>query len=770
MALAVPLAPLHAQAAATAEEQPAGSEQAPAAEAAEADEGEAIVITGSFLETGAKSAMKMDVPVLDTPFSVSSYSEKFVKSLETTSVADLYNYMTGVKKSGNTGYDITLRGFKTGGDDRNGIMVDGLPGLTGRFGSPPTIGVDHIELVKGPMSVLYGQIQPGGFINLITKKPTRRFGAVLELRGTTFVSKYVKDFDRNTVNGAIDVTGAVDDDGTLKGRFVGEITDREGFRDFAFNDSQFLMPSVAWDIGPDTSLTAQYEYRHTKEHFDQFLVAPQVTVDGQTFFDPEQIADITTTYQQPTDFRTETGQAFNVFFNHGFGDNWRLNAGYRRVRYNSNQKEFSNTGFARVAGQPRVLRRARHLQTERRYDYLDISVTGEFDTFGVEHKVLVGFNAGKDLVNENRLKFFNSNVRNVTTGVCPGRTVAGSVIPGTCLDIDLYDPNYSQTPDFNSLPALNPALANQDILLTDRYVRQKNYGIYVSDLLTLTDWLKVSLGARKFQEKAEVEANRRLNSPILVRKDKRNLLPSAGVLIQPNNRITIYGSYAESFVPNDPALQDFEGNVGVFGPIEGKQYEVGIKTEKLWDNRLSLTAALYRIDQSGQVTTEPCVFGTCAFQVGKARSDGFEIEGNLAPVPNWQILFGYAHIKAVVLEPRPGFEFQEGLQLPNVAKDAANLWTRYDWENGFGVGLGVTYTGKRSGVLPNSLTDLSTIPLPAYTVVDLGLYYQQENYSINLKVGNVFDKRYIENTGATARIQIAPGAPRYLTLTGRVTF
>src|SRR5436305_1110260 len=82
---------------------------------------------------------------------------------------------------GNPGYDLTIRGFKTGGTDKNAIMVDGLPGLTGRFGSPPTIGVDHIELVKGPMSVLYGQIQPGGFVNLISKRPRATESAELDV-------------------------------------------------------------------------------------------------------------------------------------------------------------------------------------------------------------------------------------------------------------------------------------------------------------------------------------------------------------------------------------------------------------------------------------------------------------------------------------------------------------------------------------------------------------------------------------------------------------
>lgn len=778
--IALSAAPAFAQDYTTAESQSDESRDAtqpnPEQEEAAPDEesgaaSEDIVVTGrKFLDTGAKSAMKMDVPILDTPYSVSSYSEEFVKSLETTSVSDLYNYMTGVKKSGNTGYDVTLRGFKTSGDDRNAIMVDGLPGLTGRYGSPPTIGVDHVELVKGPMSVLYGQIQPGGFINLITKKPERTARAVLEVRGNTFAGQDIAAFDRNSVNAAIDVNGPLVGGNTVLGRAVAEIGRRKGFRDFSYNDSEFVMPGITVNVGTGTRVTGQFEHRYTKEHFDQFLVAPRRTVDGVTFFDPSAIADITTSYQQPDDFREETGRAFNLFVNQQLADRWSLNGGYRRVRYHSNQKEFSNTGYALIRGEDRVLRRARHLQTAREYDYVDANINGTFETFGLEHKILVGANFGWDLVHENRLKFFNSNTRNTSTGVCPGRTVGGVTIPGTCLDVSLADPDYSLTPDFDSLPATNPALANQDRLLTNRFVRQNNYGIYFSDLITITDWLKVNIAARKFSETAEVEANRRLGTPILKRTDKKDFLPSGGVLIQPTKKITIYGSYAQSFVPNDPALQDFEGRVGVFGPISGKQYEAGIKTEDLLNDRLTLTAALYRIDQEGQVTTEPCQFGNCSFQIGKARSDGFEIEGNFAPIDNWQIIFGYAHIKAFVLEAEPGLEFQQGLQLPNVAKDAANLWTRYDMDNGLGVGLGVTYTGKRSGVLPASSTDLSTIPLPAYTVVDAALYYQKANYALNLKIGNVFDEKYIENTGATARIQIVPGAPRYLTLTGRMTF
>jgi iron complex outermembrane recepter protein len=127
---------------------------APASTSSATDEPlEAVVVQGHFLGSSAQSALKLDAPVRDTPFAVQSYTDSFMKAIETTNVADLYNYMTGVKRAGNTAYDMTIRGFRTSETDKSAIMVDGLPGLTGRFGSPPTIGVDHIELVKGPMSV-----------------------------------------------------------------------------------------------------------------------------------------------------------------------------------------------------------------------------------------------------------------------------------------------------------------------------------------------------------------------------------------------------------------------------------------------------------------------------------------------------------------------------------------------------------------------------------------------------------------------------------------
>src|SRR5438105_4365509 len=174
---------------------------------------ESIVVQGQFLGAGAQSAMKLDIPVRDTPFAVSSYGESFMKAVETAAVADMYNYMTGVKRAGNQAYDITIRGFKTSNTDKNAIMVDGLPGLSGKFASPPTIGVERVELVKGPMSVLYGQIQPGGFVNMITKKPRATQAFEVDVRGQTYFGDKPSFGDRNGYAASADLTGPIDKDG-----------------------------------------------------------------------------------------------------------------------------------------------------------------------------------------------------------------------------------------------------------------------------------------------------------------------------------------------------------------------------------------------------------------------------------------------------------------------------------------------------------------------------------------------------------------------------
>ncbi|PKB13456.1 iron complex outermembrane receptor protein [Novosphingobium kunmingense] len=736
-----------------------------------------IVVTGQLLDTGASSATKLDLPVLDTPFSVASYNNNFLKAIETSSVSDLYRYMTGIQRAGNTGYDITFRGFKTSGNDRNAILTDGLPGLSVRFGSPPTVGVDHIELVKGPTSVLYGQAQPGGFINIITKKPSERSGFEITLKGNHGAGT----FDR-AQGGLIqlDFTGPVTEDGALSARFVGEGGYNQGFRDFSYEKPIYAAPSLTWRVGPDTSLTVQGEYRWIKTHVDTYLVAPNR--------DATRVAAINTTYQEEGDYLVERGTIGNVYLSHSFSPDLKLNLGYRYVDHIDTQRNFDVVGFRDTANTI-ITRRARGQENKRTYSFGDANLTAKFDTFGFAHTLLVGVAGGRETASLNRLQFYN----------CTGSGATGC----NRLDIALNNPVHGTYPGPQTFPLFNPGQASN---LNWRYTTQESLGVYGSDFIEFSDMFKAMFGLRYSKERQTL-ADLRLTTFVPSTKKDSKVLPFGGLLFQPMRNVSFYTSYSTSFVPVPAAQQDVFG-LNPFTPTKASSIEGGIKAE-LFDRRLNLTAAYFDIKKKDTINTFSCPLtlaalnafitannitvpanaprdaagnlipgsGTCSNQLGGERSKGFEIEGSASPLPNWQITAGYSHIDARVTASNvPG---QTGARLTNAPGDAFNLWTRYDVEEGglkgLGLGFGVSYIGKRAGLLPTAAVDArpkgGTLPLDAYTTVDLAMYYQaSENINVTLKATNLLDERYIESAGFTGDIQLVPGAPRLLTLTVRAKY
>lgn len=707
----------------------------------ESRELEQVVVTGRFLGEEARSAMKLDAPLLDTPFTVQSYTDDFLKSIETTNVSDLYNYMTGVKRAGNTGYDLTIRGFKTGADDLSAIMVDGLPGLTGRFGSPPTVGVDHIEVVKGPMSVLYGQIQPGGFVNLISKKPQPVQAATLDLKGTAYSGSELSMGDRTGYDTSGDITGPIDQAGKFLYRLIGQYGDRDLFRDYTFERNRYFAGGLTWNIGEATAATVQADYRRVDNSFDVGLAAP--------FRDIDRVAPITTRYQEPDDFREERGHSVSGSLTHSFTDGLTWNIAARSVRNQSDDGAYTSTAV-RPSGLS-VARRARRNHIEREYDYFDSNLQARFATGPFRHQLLVGVNGGRDTADEDRRQFFNS-------GPCPG---------ALCFDIDLYNPVYGRVPPRSSLPAVNPATPQN---LRHQHFQTDTLGVYVSDLITLSDHWKVTFGARSVEEEQEISELRLPNVPTEKKRAKDSLVPMAGVLFQPTSLWTVYASYAESYVPAAANENDING-LNPFTPVTGEQIEVGTKVENLLDGRLTGTLSLFQIDRDNVLDSFACALGTCSEQIGSERTKGVELEINAQLLDDWQIAVGYAYLDATVTESND--PVRVGSRLTNVAKNSANLWSRYDVTAGplagLGLGLGVVYTAERSGILPTTASP-DEMRLPAYTVVDVAISYDFEPYTLNLKVGNVLDEVYYESAGFTGQIQIWPGAPRNVSLSLRRRF
>jgi iron complex outermembrane receptor protein len=322
-----------------------------------------------------------------------------------------------------------------------------------------------------------------------------------------------------------------------------------------------------------------------------------------------------------------------------------------------------------------------------------------------------------------------------------GPTSGPSSLPGPgLLNIDVYDPVYGLVSPLDTYPT-GP--------LNDRVTTETNAGTYISDAMTLTEHWKASIGLRYTRDEQNAKAVK--YAPFTsTSKSDHDLLPTAGILYQPDRNWSFYYSYASSFVAPSPTAQDVTG-VNSFGPTKAHQNEVGVKAD-LVGGRLVTTVSLFNIQKTGVIestTCNPGVGGTCSQQVGGEQSKGLEWELDAHPLDNWQVIFGFAHIDATVSDSNDNKSSPVlGARLTNAPLNTAHVWSRYDFTDGalrnFGFGIGVSYSSKINGSLPTN-SDSRVLVLPSYVVTDVALYYQfLEKYTVTFKIGNLFDEKYYE--------------------------
>ena len=709
---------------------------------------EAVIISGRFYSPAAESAMKLAVPIRDTPLSVTNYSVEFMKAIEAPESADLYQYMTGVSRGGQSAYDLSLRGFKTTSNDRNALMTDGLPGQVSRFASPPSIGVDHIEVVKGPASVLYGQAQPGGFVNIILKKPQEERETFVDLKASGFRGGKLSLGDATGYAIGLDTTGPINENKTLLYRMVMETSDKDGFRDFTYEQSRYLAPSFTWNPSSATSLTLIGEYRLRRGAQDLFLPAPNRDINL--------IPSRTTRLQEPGDYVKEEGYSGTLLFSHAINKNLTFKFSGRSVNNHDYTKWYDTVVM--LSDLTTLQRRARIGDNNRTSNYFDATLSSAFDTGFVKHKLLVGVTGGKDDLDANRIQFVNG----ATTGAL-SKPVAGS------LNINIYNPVYGLAPLHSSLAAGT---------FQRRLTASQPIGAYITDFFTLSDQWKGSVGLRYAKEKQTFSE---LTSSVALLPNRSqspsDVYPMAGLLFQPTKDWTLYASYATSFVPIAPNFQDASG-VFSFQPEKGKQVEVGAKAD-LMNGKVYITMSLFDIKKVNTLAIVTCntgVAGTCNQPVGAETSRGAEVELNLRPLKNWQIAMGYAYVDAKIAQSNAATTAPlVGSQLTNAPKQKANLWSRYDITDGMfkglGIGVGLSHVSDQAGNLPTA-ANRRVLRLPSYTVADLAFYYRYLNkYDFTLKVSNMFDKTYYGSVGSTlADLSVVPGAPRNVSLSVRIPF
>jgi iron complex outermembrane receptor protein len=693
----------------------AAAQDAAAAAPAAALQLQQVTVSANFIRPGGQSGLKMSVPVRDVPFSLEDYSQSFMQAVDTTHLTDLYGYMSDVQRAGPSGYDITIRGFTSGSTDPNSVLMDGLPGLAARTASPETANIARVEVVKGPASVLYGQDQPGGFINLITKKPQGHYESNVQLRADTFAGDGIPFGRKNGYTGIVDTTGPLDSDHRFLGRAIVQYTNQQSFRAFVLDKDFMFAPSLTWNLSARTKATLLLEFRRGNDSWDQGLVAPALK--------SQLIAPISTRYQNPQDKEMEKGETATLLVHHAFSHSLSWDFNVRSVYSEDYEIGFDNgTVLKNLTTMERV---DRSQDNHHHINYIDTSLTDRFHTGPISHRLLAGVTYGETIEDYNRIRDFKTPL----------------------LDINIYDPvaGYSDIP-----PAIEPPQAHE-------WATAKSYGVYATDLISFSRHWKGVVGVR-YQDVREVQKELRLLVPTRSR-GFTSTLPMGGVIYQPDKQWSLYASYSTSFVPPSPTAQSVTPGQ-TLQPQTASQEEVGAKFASR-SGRATATVSLFNIKEVNLIQ-EVGITGLYE-QIGAVRSRGAELELDFRPTNWWQLSANYALVDARIISDAAQADI--GSMPLNAPRNSASVLSRIQFPgrlSAVGWMLGAIYRSQRVGNLPNASFAYDFI-MPGYTTVDTGLYYDADTYSVSLKVSNLLDKQYFQS--AFSAVRITPGDPRNVSLT-----
>ncbi|PHN30377.1 ligand-gated channel [Pseudomonas sp. ICMP 561] len=465
-----------------------------------------------YVRSTSSTASKSEVPIRDEAQSVNVVTQQTLDDFQVKSLDDAMKFVSGVSQSntlGNTKDALIKRGFGT--NDDGAILRDGIRSVVGHNLGATT---DHVEVLKGPASLLYGAIEPGGLINVVSKQPQYT-------RSTTITGS---GYSEGGGTFSVDTTGPIEDTG-LAYRLVAERGHEDYWRNYGVNEHTLVAPSLSW-TGERAKLTLAYEYNDYSSPFDR----------GTVFANGRPAA---ASYKDRLDERwaktVGISETATAKFEYQLNDDWktRVTYGWNNDRYSlaiAQPGRLTGSSLARTAN-------GGHYDYETRYTSLDF--IGEQQLFGQRHDILVGVD------NEALDKYRGKTYRNR----------AGA-------PIDINDPQYGRL-DEPSLVSPTQSNARNELTSTS---------VYFKDNWHLNDQWILVFGGR--QQHYDQYSDQGLVTRVVGRDDNGDaFVPFVGVVYQPTEALSLYGNYSESFVPNETVSDDNK----TFDPEEGRSYEVGLK-------------------------------------------------------------------------------------------------------------------------------------------------------------------------------------------------
>ncbi len=669
--------------------------------------------SSSYIAAPTASTLRGNQNNLESPQTVNVVSQQYMKDYLPANLDNALTQVSGITQGntlGGTQDTVMKRGF---GDNRDGsITVNGMPIVQGRT---MNAAVEQVEVLKGPASLLYGIMDPGGVVNVITKKPETTQKTEFSVYGSSFAA------GKNGLGASLDTTGSISDS-NFAYRFIADHSDADYWRNFGNLKQTLIAPSLGWDNG-QTKVNLSYQYRD----FD-------VPFDRSTIFDPKTKQALPISKYQRLDeaFNQMKGEAHlaQLLVDHQLNDNWSAHLGYsyNYETYDANQLRVTKLNTANHT----VTRRTdATLNAESVDSNAQAYLNGSVNLLGLKHDLQIG----SDI--EYR-KYFRPDM-----------------VRGDTSTLDYLNPKFGTVE------------ASQNIVASDSDQTDKlhTYGFYMQDAIHLNEnWIAV-LGGRYLNYQQTAGRGRPFKENTNTKDDA--WLPHAGLVYQWNDQLSLYGSYTESLKPSS-SIAPLGGDAVIDAdvkPEQAKSYEIGAKYE--FNERIKANFALYDIKKRNVLAkvTNPSSNEVELHTTGAVRSKGAELDITGRLTDQLDATLTYAYTDAKVTEDELGLQ---GNRLSNVARDTASLALAYNYgelyHGKLRLGLSGNYVGKRAGDSENSFELPEYALANAFVSYDTTIAKQAVNFQFNLN--NVFDKTYY--TASVNNLAVSQGDSRQAVL--RATF
>ncbi|MDL1867046.1 TonB-dependent siderophore receptor [Betaproteobacteria bacterium PRO4] len=680
--------------------------------AVEVSTGAIVKSTEGYVARKSFSATRTDTLLRDVPQSITVVTQDTMRDQNVQSITDVIRYVPGIVPSQGEGNRdaVIIRGSGTTTGD---FYVDGLRDDVQYYRD--LYNIDRVEVLKGSNGMIFGRGGSGGVINRVTKeagwKPVREiraeFGSYSHKRVAADLNQPINEMISARINGLYENSNS--------------------FRDYVDLERWGINPTLTFMPTEKTRIVLSGEYFYDRRTADRGIPSFG-TVNGVVNSGRAINTGRSTFFGNPDDSTARVDAAsFNSLIEHTFNDRITIR---NRTRYADYDKFYQNVyanGVATAEDATGTVRLSAYNDTTRRENIFNqTDLLFRLDTWGISHEFMTGVEYGRQVTDNLRnTGFFNNGP--------------------TSLNVSVLNP-----------VSFTPLTYRHQAADADNHSVVEAVAVYAQDQITIIPQVKAVLGIRYDNFDTTVRNN---NTGQKIHSNDGLISPRVGLIYKPIEPVSIYGNYSLAYVPRaGDQLTSLTLSNETLRPEKFRNLEFGAK----WDIRpdLALTAALFQLDRSNVIATDPNDAARSILVDGQ-RVRGAEIGVTGKITSSWSVMGGYAYTDAEIRKNVTGA--QKGATVAQVPAHTFSLWNRYDFTSYLGVGLGVIHRGSIYAAVDN------TVLLPSFTRIDAALFAQPfKNLRVQVNVENLANIDYAAS--AHNNNNILPGAPRIFRLTAALNF